>query len=404
MCYGRTSRFKDDSSMLPLTVSGWVTLLLGGASLLALLFQNYGSALGTGFVALVTLLLLGLDVAISRQYGEQPPRRVAIGAVVLHALLVETITLVDGLTYTAILYLTLPFPAFFLIGRRTGLFVSLGLLLWFTLKFILLKPYGFQDPASVNTYILFLISLALITAMAQVVQRERANRQRAETLLADLEASHIKLALYAEQVAELATIEERNRLARDIHDSLGHYLTVIGVQLEKALIVHEDNPTGALEAVGSAKRLTDSALNDVRQSVGMLRRESTPFRLRPALDALLAETQALPFKVALSVNGDESGYSAQQLSTLYRAVQEGLTNVHKHAHAQSVRIQVEFGTDEARLHLADDGVGLRENREGGFGLRGIRERLELVSGRLVIDSRPNGGTHLTVTIPRGLGA
>jgi signal transduction histidine kinase len=394
--------------MQSLTISGWVTLLLGGASLLALLFQNYGqtygSALGTGFVAVVTVLLLALDTIISRHYGEQPPRRIAIGAVVLHILLVETITLVDGLTYTAILYLTLPFPAFFLVGQRAGFLVSLGVLGWFTAKFILLKPGWLQDPATANTYLLFVISLALITAMAQVVQRERSNRRRAEMLLSDLEASHIKLARYAEQVAELATIEERNRLARDIHDSLGHYLTVIGVQLEKAMIVYEDNAPGAMDAVRSAKRITDSALNDVRQSVGVLRRESAPFRLRPVLDSLITDAQALPFTIDLSVKGDESAYSTQQLSALYRAVQEGLTNVHKHAQAKSVRIDVEFGADEAQLHVVDDGVGWRVSPQGGFGLRGIRERLELVSGRLVIDSAPNGGTHLTVTIPRGLRA
>jgi signal transduction histidine kinase len=75
--------------------------------------------------------------------------------------------------------------------------------------------------------------------MSQVVQRERANRQQAEQLLRELEAAHRQLLASHAQVAKLATVAERNRLARDIHDSLGHYLTVISVQLEKAQLVDE---------------------------------------------------------------------------------------------------------------------------------------------------------------------
>ncbi|NJM07248.1 hypothetical protein HC891_15235, partial [Candidatus Gracilibacteria bacterium] len=213
-----------------------------------------------------------------------------------------------------------------------------ALLGWFSLKFTLLKPSWPTDPAAINTFLLFVVALALLTAMAQVVQRERASRQRAEALLRDLDRSHQQLAAsHAQvvrasgQVAELATVAERNRLARDIHDSLGHSLTVVGVQLEKALLVADEDPVALRAAVGHAKRLADQALRDVRESVSTLHQDMAPLVLQSALEHLVADLRALPFTIHLRFDGDEGRYGQQQLLALYRTAQEGLTNIHKHA-------------------------------------------------------------------------
>ncbi|NJO07795.1 MAG: hypothetical protein HC876_21000 [Chloroflexaceae bacterium] len=107
-------------------------------------------------------------------WGE-PPRLSALVAVVVHALAVELVTLVDGLTYTSILYLTLPFPVFFMLGRRAGYTASVGILIWLTAKFSIFKPYWLNDPAVVNSYTLLVVSLILVTIMAQVVQSERTS-------------------------------------------------------------------------------------------------------------------------------------------------------------------------------------------------------------------------------------
>lgn len=314
---------------------------------------------------------------------------------------------VDGFNYTSILYLTLPFPAFFMLGRMIGIGVSMSLLAWFTTKYFILKPGWLGDPVSINNYLLFFISLMLIAVTAQVVRRERTQRQRSETLLQELETSHQQLAEshrelahYAQQVAEMAMIEERNRLARDIHDSLGHHLTVIGVQLEKALMLHTESPDETLASIHNAKRLTDQALTDVRQSVSTLRRDQAPFILRPALESLIANLDYLPFDIQLSITGDETRFSKQQLMAIYRAIQEGLTNIHKHAQASRVQINLDFAEREATLVLQDDGVGMQHTDAlpKGFGLRGVKERLELVNGRLLIQSHPNLGTELHITI------
>jgi len=213
--------------LLHLSASGRVTLLLGLASVGIILLQGLTSERDfNGFILISTAVaicgLILLDMWSTRQFGEKPPRIAALIVVAVHMLAVELVTLIDGLTYTSILYLILPFPVFFMLGRRAGYAASVGILIWLTAKFSIFKPDWFNDPATVNSYTLLVVSLILVTIMAQVVQSERASRHHAEKLLADLNESHQKLTAYAEQVAELATVEERNRLARDIHDSLGH--------------------------------------------------------------------------------------------------------------------------------------------------------------------------------------
>jgi len=106
------------------------------------------------------------------------------------------------------------------------------------------------------------------------------------------------------------------------------------------------------------------------------------------------------------MDGSETGYPKPALMTLYRAAQEGLTNIHKHAQASHVWIKVCLGDQSASLHIRDNGKGFTEyvenlpNRQGQYGLQGIRERLELVGGDMSLESDTINGTTLTVTIPK----
>jgi signal transduction histidine kinase len=244
--------------------------------------------------------------------------------------------------------------------------------------------------------------------MARVVMTEKASRTRAEQLFGELERSHQQLKIYAEQVAELVTAKERNRLARDIHDSLGHYLTVINVQLEKALAIRSKKPQEADQAVSDAKRLAREALQDVRRSVETLRTGEEAFSCVSAVNALVDQVRTSQLVADLRIEGSEAGFSKQGLMTLYRAVQEGLTNVQKHAGTAHVRIELLFEAHSACLRVSDNGCGfepatlqnVQSGQAGGYGLRGIQERLELAGGLLHIESYLGAGTTLVVTVPK----
>jgi signal transduction histidine kinase len=224
----------------------------------------------------------------------------------------------------------------------------------------------------------------------------------------ELEEAHQQLRLYAGQVEELATAKERNRLAREIHDGLGHYLTIINVQLEKALSYRDRNPDEEEQAVRDAKRLASEALQDVRHSVSTLRAADDAFILTAALHTLVERLRSAQLAVEIQIEGGEEGYSQQALMALFRVAQEGLTNIQKYAHAASALLHLHFGETSATLHLSDDGPGfdltqlsaLRPGREGSYGLQGVRERLELVGGAVQVESSPGQGTRLYVFVPK----
>jgi len=210
-------------------------------------------------------------------------------------------------------------------------------------------------------------------------------------------------------VEDLAAAEERNRVARDIHDSVGHSLAVINVQLEKALVFLRRDAGVTEKAMKDARRAAKEALGDVRESVRTLRQSAEIFSLTESLNTLVESSKSDTLDINLRLEGPESGYSKPALMTLFRAAQEALTNVHKHAEASQVRILVHLGGTSGELQVQDNGIGfdlkqvgeLPAHSRGNYGLQGIRERLELVGGEMSIESQIGNGTTLMVTIPKG---
>jgi signal transduction histidine kinase len=233
----------------------------------------------------------------------------------------------------------------------------------------------------------------------RVAVRENIARAEVERLNLELATANRKLRAYAAQVQELAVANERNRLAREIHDSLGHYLTVINVQLEAASQVFEHDPQKAVATVRKAQALTQEGLTDIRRSVAALR--SAPLDNQPlpkAIEDLVAELQASGTVTQFHLEGDLLDLSPQVELTLYRAAQEALNNVRKHAHASRVDVVLTAMSDRLRIVVSDNGVGGKRT-EGGFGLLGVRERVKLLGGTFVAQPVSNGGFEFVVEVP-----
>ena len=242
------------------------------------------------------------------------------------------------------------------------------------------------------------IFVAVFTELALRAEKARVEVER---LAADLRAANDKLRGFAVQVEELATAKERNRLAREIHDSLGHYLTVIHVQLEAARAVMASDPPRALDALRNAQSLTQEGLADVRRSVAALRASPTENRPLPeALAELVAENRAAGIVTELAVAGAPRALAPQTELTLYRAAQEGLTNIRKHARASRVDITLDYGDNgRMRLTVRDNGVGGSPAGRGGYGLLGVRERTHLLGGEVRLQTAEGQGFTLEVELP-----
>jgi len=269
--------------------------------------------------------------------------------------------------------------------------------------FGLMIPLIFRyDQAGSAIY--FAISVApailFVVVFTNLGVNERKARLKAEELTADLEAANQQLSEYAIQAEELATIEERNRLAREIHDNLGHYLTVVNVQIGAAKVLMDKDTDKAKDALDKAQGLTQEGLKAIRQSVAALR--ESPVGQRPlseAISLLTATTTQAGIVTEFSVKGESFTLQNPVEYALYRIAQEALTNVRKHARASRVDVVLDYSQDGViGLEIADNGVGTAV-ADGGFGLLGIRERVQLLNGKCDIQTAPSEGFKLTVTVP-----
>lgn len=244
----------------------------------------------------------------------------------------------------------------------------------------------------------FAVGVLFVFVFSFIAVREQRNRIQIEQLAGELREANRKLSEYAIQVEELATIRERNRLAREVHDSLGHYLTTVNVQIEAARATLSTDPAKASEALNKAQKLTREGLSEVRRSVAALRAGPMDNRnLIDAIDTLVDETRESGMNVNLAVAGTARALPPQVEMTLYRAAQEGLTNVRKHAMATQAGVLVAFEEGCVRLSIRDDGDAGDETEGDGFGLMGLRERAALLGGSVC--TRREGGFVLEVEIP-----
>ena len=237
--------------------------------------------------------------------------------------------------------------------------------------------------------------LVVGTSFTRVAAGEREAR-------AALAEANQRLRERAAQIEELATTKERNRLAREIHDSLGHYLTVVNVQISAAQAVMEHDRARALDHLAKAQTLAKEGLAEVRRSVATLRASPiSPIDGRPLVEALaeLSKHWDSPgLRTRFAVTGTVRPLSAQANLTLYRAAEEALTNVGKHAHATGVELHLDYREGGVQLSVNDNGVGSSIS-EGGFGLLGVRERVLLLNGEVRVHSNTGKGFILEVELP-----
>jgi signal transduction histidine kinase len=276
------------------------------------------------------------------------------------------------------------------------------LLVYVALATAVVLPIGLRFEPWTSTPVNGLSAIAAIlfvAVFADMRRREQRTRERAEQLMAELEKANVQLAAYATQAEELAMTQERNRLAREFHDNLGHVLTIVNVQIEAARVVMESDPDRALDAMNKAQELTQKGLARVRESVAALR--ESPVSNRPlgeAIASLVKETQSSGIVTEFTVSGEPQALQKNVALALYRAAQEGLTNVCRHARASRVDVLLAYQPDTVRLEVRDNGVGAAQTT-GGFGLLGIRERMQLLGGKLEINTGVGKGFCLTASVP-----
>ena len=224
---------------------------------------------------------------------------------------------------------------------------------------------------------LYGVLYGFIGAFAGALARADAARRESQSLLAELQQAHEQLQEYALQAEEMAVVEERNRLAREMHDTLGHRLTVASVQLEAAQRLCPTDAQRAENLVGTVREQVRGALGELRATVATLRSPvEADLQLLSALGRMIDHLEkATGLTVHRVLPEEMPPLPDGHRLALYRAAQEALTNIQKHAGAGQVWLVLASSAEAITLLVSDDGKGVTEyTEETGFGLRGLRER------------------------------
>lgn len=224
--------------------------------------------------------------------------------------------------------------------------------------------------------------------------------EQLRTTAAELEVANIHLKDYASTLEENTKMKERNRLAREIHDILGHSLTSITTGMEACIEILGINPDLAKTQLEKILDLSRKGLEDVRRSVKELKVDQiAKAQFIPAIKDLVKDiNECTPVHVDLNIRGVKPKVKEDEEQIIYRIIQESLTNAIRHGKANIIKLNITFGDHELTIKVIDDGIGCEKVTEG-FGLIHIKEWLNLLNGNLSYQTAPGEGFQLTVYIP-----
>lgn len=265
-------------------------------------------------------------------------------------------------------------------------------------------PHMHEQPLS------FLVPVSLIFLWSRSIRASALAHRRAEGLVGRLQHTNALLEDALSSAHQLATMRERTRIARDLHDSLGHALTTthVFVQVAKGHVSDADG----VQALEKAEAQSKDGLRKLRECIAMLREKSETQALSDMMRELISQFEGAHIRVGFTVEGTETTLDPAHELALYRTLQEALTNVAKHARADEVEVTLSFSAQEVRLHVRDNGAGaslpepaVTEGAQGaqgdGHGLRGLGARLAAVGGSLELATQPKLGFALTARLRRG---
>ena len=274
----------------------------------------------------------------------------------------------------------------------------------FSIVMSVMLVYGHQEYAP-QFIIIYLAAYLLVGSYALMLKQTEDARQESQALLRQLQEANQQLQDYVGHVEELTTIKERNRLARELHDSVTQTIFSMTLITRSTLILQERAPEQVSEKLNQLQELAHNALSEMRTLIYQLRPLSVA---EDGLYAVLERhindlNQQNDLSITLESDGQSLPLEASLQQELFRIIQEALNNIIKHAQAKNASVAFEATETEVCVAIRDDGNGFdpaQPNQDRShIGLDSMRERAQELGGKLDIKSKPGEGTEVTVTIP-----
>jgi signal transduction histidine kinase len=341
----------------------------------------------TLWFALPALALVALPVLAHRRVPLAPA---------LMWLVAAAVSFVDGRLVTfSFAVMIIGFVAAFLLGNLRDEFdARIGLLIVLGSGAVI----AYNDPKHDTGELVYIPFLFAVAWLAGSIVRERSEQaEAAETRARRAEAER-------ESAARLAVAEERARIARELHDIVAHAVSVMVLQVGAVRHRLPDELADDRDALTDVEGVGRGALAEMRRLLGAMRRETDELDFAPQpgierLDALLTEIRTTGLRVDLDVEGKRVPLPPAVDLSAYRIIQEGLTNVRKHAHADHAEVTLCYGNGDLQIAVRDDGVGSTDGDGLGHGLVGVRERVKIYGGEMTAGPAPGGGFLLRARLP-----
>ena len=369
-------------------------------------------------LTVLAFLIYVVQFRMSLKMDWPPPLRYAVGLWVSLYLVVILLTLINtSFVWDFYVVYAISFGLFG--GVRLLLAVSSMALTMFAFQGLLIWPPTGAALVGITSQTLTLFSITGFNMLFQHLIGERFERNRLFKQLAqangELEEAHRQLAQSVAQEQELAVLRERTRLAREMHDTLGHALVLISVKLEAAQRLRERNPERCDHELESTKQIARETMTALRASIGDLRSPTLEHaHINHALSLSASElAQRTGLSVTYTLQADIDLLPESVEETLWKVSQEAFTNIEKHAHASHVQVRISRQGEKLIMCIHDDGIGLppalnQPDKDGSFvyispgghyGLRGMLERIESIGGHLTLHSGKEQGTTIEVELP-----
>ena len=345
------------------------------------------------------LLLYGLAMGLEPLFTHNSENRGHIYIVFQLSLTIGAMLFFYELDFFAILLLPLTGQATHLFSRRTaGAWITI-----FMLANLFGQIHQFGWPDGLSFIFLYTAAILFVAAFSIITIRSQDAQRKSETLLAELQEAHKQLQTYTGQAEELAISEERNRLARELHDSVAQTMYGLTLQSEAA---NRRLREGKLEKVEDDLVFFQASAQQTLQEIRLLIFELRPPELEEvglagALQERISNVESRSgLKISLDFDALDS-LSPEIEIDLYRIALEALNNILKHAQAKSIRLTVRNKQRSVWMEIEDDGLGfdVELQNQNGLGLKSMRERVAQMKGELKIQSAPGKGTIITVEAP-----
>lgn len=279
------------------------------------------------------------------------------------------------------LYILILFEAALTLSRKNSLIIGIVTVIASLIKYFILLYYNsnLSNVSEMAFFTLISMFLLVIISFAQFFKEEK---EKKEQLYTELLKAHKRLKEYSEDKKRLMLVKERNRIARDIHDTLGHNMTAFIMELEILSRVVDTDIDGAKKLIENAKSSARDGLVKIREIVETLKpNEENTYDIQPIKQLIDEFSSRTGVEINLEVNGNVVKTTPMINLALYRIIQEALTNAVRHGKASKININIEYIDDRIDFSIDNNGTCDSIHNEG-FGIKGMRERIEDVQGEI----------------------